>query len=224
MLHRSRWTAERGRDGRSLRPASDGADSLGSYPPHPQGLAGVILVHPREATLLLKPNKQLPFKQQTATDTQKMADATHSRTSWDLEARLDSLFNAFWRKLELRQRQVRLPKVTKNLPHKLPSQARGKLMAPKIQVDQKWGIKRPSLLRQRAAYRNPARHPGKRMAENDTTRNLPQPDQATTKPNAQLIPEHEATPEKPANLCKFTFPLQHACGTLLGGATETFGA
>ncbi|CAH2276430.1 Hypothetical predicted protein [Pelobates cultripes] len=85
------------------------------------GVPRVIPVHSREATLLHETHKQLLIEQHTAMEKQKMADAMCSHTCWDLEARLDSLFTAFWRKLELRQRQVPLPEAKENLPHKLPS-------------------------------------------------------------------------------------------------------
>ncbi|CAH2318995.1 Hypothetical predicted protein [Pelobates cultripes] len=67
-----------------------------------------------------------------------MADATCSHISWDLEANLNSLFIAFWKKLELRQQQVQMPDTTEHPPRKPPPQSSGKPTVPKIQRARKW--------------------------------------------------------------------------------------
>ncbi|CAH2299621.1 Hypothetical predicted protein, partial [Pelobates cultripes] len=64
------------------------------------GPAGVIPVHSREATLLHKTHEQVLKEHYPAKEKRKMADDTCYHTSWDLEARLDSMIAAFWRKLE----------------------------------------------------------------------------------------------------------------------------
>ncbi|CAH2274800.1 Hypothetical predicted protein, partial [Pelobates cultripes] len=89
--------AEMGRECLSPPPDPSHADSMTFYPPP----------RPRdqEATMLHKIHEQVSIKHHPAIEKQKKADATCSHTSWDLEARLDSLFTAFWRKMELSQQQ-----------------------------------------------------------------------------------------------------------------------
>ncbi|CAH2322544.1 Hypothetical predicted protein [Pelobates cultripes] len=92
------------RDSRSLQPRA-GAAVYGSLT-LPPGLAGVIPVHHPKATGHGQTHTTHPLERHPDTLNSAMADATHAvkcdTEVLDYSARLNTIFEAFWAKLESR--------------------------------------------------------------------------------------------------------------------------
>ncbi|CAH2322458.1 Hypothetical predicted protein [Pelobates cultripes] len=112
---------------------------------------------------------------------------------WDLEDRLDSLFTAFWRKLESRQQQALLPTKTEHTPNKLPPRSSDKPTSTRTLRDRTWQTTRPGSQHTRAAPQNTTKRPSTRQTANTAATILQQINRAAP----MYRPHKESRSRKP---------------------------